>query len=135
VIFVTPGFRGQTRTRIRCVLRSSLTHMITHGTDMNVTSLIYNGVLYKIVKWLHHTKTTIQQPYLTRRQRSRPLTNSSRHPSCSSSCGTCSWPEGMWVHQGWAHIRSSFNKLWGIMCMSSLIVGLMWSVRLTKEDG
>jgi hypothetical protein len=25
----------------------------------------------------------------------------------------------MWVQQGWAHIRSSFNKLCGIMCMNS----------------
>jgi hypothetical protein len=32
------------------VLGSSLTHMMTHGTEMNVTSLIYNEVLYKIVK-------------------------------------------------------------------------------------
>jgi hypothetical protein len=42
---------------------------------------------------------------------------------------------GVWVQQGWAHIRSSLNKLWGLMCMSSLTVGLMWSVRLTKGDG
>jgi hypothetical protein len=32
------------------VLGSSLTHMMTHGTETNVTSLIYNEVLYKIVK-------------------------------------------------------------------------------------
>jgi hypothetical protein len=42
---VTPGFKGQTRARIKCVLGSSLTHMMTHGTETNVTSLIYNGVL------------------------------------------------------------------------------------------
>jgi type IV secretory pathway VirB3-like protein len=47
---VTPGFKGQTRARIKCVLGSSLTHMTTHGTKMNVTSLINNGVMYKIVK-------------------------------------------------------------------------------------
>jgi hypothetical protein len=46
---VTPGFRGQTRARIKCLLGSSLTHMMTHGTETNVTSLIYNGGLYKIV--------------------------------------------------------------------------------------
>jgi hypothetical protein len=28
----------------------SLTHMRTHDTETNVISLIYNGVLYKIVK-------------------------------------------------------------------------------------
>jgi hypothetical protein len=39
---VTPGFKGQTRARIKCVLGSSLTHMMTHGTEMNVTSLLYN---------------------------------------------------------------------------------------------
>jgi hypothetical protein len=32
------------------VLGSSLTHMMTHGTETNVTSLIYNRVLYKIDK-------------------------------------------------------------------------------------
>jgi hypothetical protein len=47
---VTPGFREQTRARLKCVLGSSLTHMMTHGTETNVTSLLYNGVLYKIVK-------------------------------------------------------------------------------------
>jgi hypothetical protein len=30
------------------VLGSSLTHMMTYGTETNFTSLIYNGVLYKI---------------------------------------------------------------------------------------
>ena len=39
---VTPGFRGQTRAQIKCMLGSSLTHMMTHGTKINVTSLIYN---------------------------------------------------------------------------------------------
>jgi hypothetical protein len=38
---VTPGFRGQTRVRLKCVLGSSLTHMTTHGTETNVTSLQY----------------------------------------------------------------------------------------------
>jgi hypothetical protein len=37
----------QTRARFTCVLGSSLTHMMTHGTETNVTSLIYKGVLYK----------------------------------------------------------------------------------------
>jgi hypothetical protein len=32
------------------VLGLSPTHMMTHDTEINVTSLIYNGVLYKIVK-------------------------------------------------------------------------------------
>jgi hypothetical protein len=63
-------------------------HMMTHGTETNVTSLIYNGALYKIVKYLHHMKTTIQQQKLTGRRRPRPLTNSSWHPSYASSCGT-----------------------------------------------
>jgi hypothetical protein len=47
---VTPGFKGQTQARIKCVLGSSLTHMMNHGTITNVTSLIYNGDLYKIDK-------------------------------------------------------------------------------------
>jgi hypothetical protein len=41
---------GQTLARFTCVLGSSLTHMMTHGTETNVTTLIYNRVLYKIVK-------------------------------------------------------------------------------------
>jgi hypothetical protein len=39
---VTPKFRGQTRACFKCVLGSSLTHMITHDTETNVTSLLYN---------------------------------------------------------------------------------------------
>jgi hypothetical protein len=46
-----PVFRGRKPEReIKCVLGSSPTHMMTHGTETNVTTLIYNGVLYKIVK-------------------------------------------------------------------------------------
>jgi hypothetical protein len=37
-----PDLGGQTQARFTCVLGSSLTHMMTHGTKMNVTSLIYN---------------------------------------------------------------------------------------------
>jgi hypothetical protein len=47
---VAPRFKGQTRARIKCVMGSSLTHMMTQGTETNVTYLIYNGVMYKIVK-------------------------------------------------------------------------------------
>jgi hypothetical protein len=39
---VTPEFRGQIRVRIKCVLGSSLTHLVTHGTETNVTYLLYN---------------------------------------------------------------------------------------------
>jgi hypothetical protein len=39
---VTPGFRGQTRVHLKCVLGSSLTHMMTHGIETNVTSLLYS---------------------------------------------------------------------------------------------
>jgi hypothetical protein len=35
--------------------------MMTRGTEMNVTTLIYNRVMYKIVK-LHHRKIAIHQP-------------------------------------------------------------------------
>jgi hypothetical protein len=37
-----PDLGGQTWARLTCVLGSSLTHMMTHGTEMNVTSLLYN---------------------------------------------------------------------------------------------
>jgi hypothetical protein len=39
---VTPGFKGKTRMRIKCVLGSSLTHMMTHGAEINVISLLHN---------------------------------------------------------------------------------------------
>jgi hypothetical protein len=45
-----PDLGGQTQARLTCVLGSSLTHMMTHGTETNATSLIYNGVMYKIDK-------------------------------------------------------------------------------------
>jgi hypothetical protein len=46
-----PGFRDTKPGReLHCVLGSSLTHMMTHATEKNVTSLIYNEVLYKIDK-------------------------------------------------------------------------------------
>jgi hypothetical protein len=32
------------------VCQDQVSHMMTHGIETNVTSLIYNGVLYKIVK-------------------------------------------------------------------------------------
>jgi hypothetical protein len=41
-VTVTPRFRGQTWARIKFVIGSSLTHTITHGTETNVTSLLYN---------------------------------------------------------------------------------------------
>jgi hypothetical protein len=45
-----PVLGVQTQALFTCVIGSSLTHMMTHGTETNVTSLIYNEVLYKIVK-------------------------------------------------------------------------------------
>jgi hypothetical protein len=45
-----PDLGVQTRACVKYVLGSSLTYMMTHGTETNVTSFIYNGVLYKIDK-------------------------------------------------------------------------------------
>jgi hypothetical protein len=59
-----------------------------------------------------------QMSKLTGRRRPRPLTNSSHHPPYASSCGTCSWTMGGVKQQGWAHIHSSLNKLWGIVGVS-----------------
>jgi hypothetical protein len=39
-------------------------------------------------------------PKLTGRRRPRHLTNTSQHPPCTSSCGTCSWPMGVWDSKG-----------------------------------
>jgi hypothetical protein len=54
-----------------------------------------------------------------------------RHCFCVSSFEGIFFLQGLrwrsmpptWVQQGWAHICSSLNKLWGIICMSSLTVG------------
>jgi hypothetical protein len=114
---------GSRARKAKCVLGLSLTHMMTHGTETNVTSLIYSWVLYKILNSYIMRRQRSSNTKLTGRRRPRPLTNSSQHPSYASSRGTFSWPRGMWVQQGWAHIRSSLNKLWGIMCMNSPKVG------------
>jgi hypothetical protein len=37
-----PDLGGQTRVRLTGVLESSLTHMMTHGIETNVTSLLFN---------------------------------------------------------------------------------------------
>ena len=51
------------------------------------------GVLYKINNYIIRRQRS-SNPKLTGRRRPRPLTNSSQHPPCASSCGTCSWPVG-----------------------------------------
>jgi hypothetical protein len=43
-IIVTPGSKGQTQVRLKYVIGSSLTHMMTHGTEMNFTSFLYNRI-------------------------------------------------------------------------------------------
>jgi hypothetical protein len=46
-----PGFRGvKTGGELYQVCWDQVTHTITHGAETNVTLLIYNGVLYKIIK-------------------------------------------------------------------------------------
>jgi hypothetical protein len=51
---VTPGFRGHQDPGVDIkspnVLGPSIIHMMTHCTKTNVTTLIYNRVMYKIVK-------------------------------------------------------------------------------------
>jgi hypothetical protein len=42
VILCHIQIEGQTQARLKCVLGSSLTHMMTHGTESNVTSLLNN---------------------------------------------------------------------------------------------
>ena len=51
------------------------------------------GVLYKINNYIIRRQRS-SNPKLTGRRRPRPLTNTSQHPPCASSCGTCSWPVG-----------------------------------------
>jgi hypothetical protein len=63
------------------------------------------GVLYKINNYIIRRQRS-SNPKLTGRRRSRSLTNTSQHPPCASSCGTCSWPIGGVRQQEWAHIRS-----------------------------
>jgi hypothetical protein len=47
------------------------------------------GVLYKINNYIIRRQQS-SNPKLTGRRRPRSLTNSSQHPPCASSCGTCS---------------------------------------------
>jgi hypothetical protein len=107
------------------VLGPSLTHMMNHGTGSNVTSLLYNrsSIQNKYINNYIKRRQWSSNPKLSGRRRPRPLTNISQHPPCASSCGTCSWPVGGVRQQEWAHIRSSLNKLWGIMCMNLAKVG------------
>jgi hypothetical protein len=51
------------------------------------------GVLYKINNYIIRRQRS-SNPKLTGRRRPRSLTNTSQHPPCASSCGTCSWPVG-----------------------------------------
>jgi hypothetical protein len=50
LVAVTLRFKGQTRTIIKCVLGSNLTHMVTHGIETNVTSSLYNKSFVQIAK-------------------------------------------------------------------------------------
>jgi hypothetical protein len=76
------------------------------------------GVLYKINNYIIWRQRS-SNPKLTRRRWPRPLMNTWQHTPCASTYGTCSWHMGGVRQQGWGHIRSSLNKLWGIMCMNS----------------
>jgi hypothetical protein len=100
------------------VLGPSLTHMMNHGTWSNVTSLLHNKSSIQNNNYIIRRQRS-SNPKLTGRRRPRSLTNTSQHPPSASSCGTYSWPVGGVRLQEWAHIRSSLNKLWGIMCMNS----------------
>ena len=53
------------------------------------------GVLYKINSYIIRRQRS-SKPKLTGRRRPRPLMNTSQHPPSASSCGTCSWPVGVW---------------------------------------
>jgi hypothetical protein len=53
------------------------------------------GVQYKINNYIIRRQRS-SNPKLTGRRRPRPLTNTSQHPPSASSCGTCSWPVGVW---------------------------------------
>jgi hypothetical protein len=63
--------------------------MMNHGKETNVTTLLYNrsSVQNKSNNYIAKRQRS-SNPKLTGRRRPRPLTNSSQHPPCASSCGT-----------------------------------------------
>jgi hypothetical protein len=89
----------------------------------NVTSLLYNRSFVQITKYLHHKKTIIPCNHSWLGDDDLDLSR--------IHCDLLDAPHlvvpvldlGVWVQQGRAHMHSSLNKLWGIMCMSSLTVG------------
>ena len=106
----------------RCAGTKSHTYDEIMAQDRMSHLYYITGVLYKINNYIIRRQRS-SNPKLTGRRRPRPLTNSSQHLPWASSCSTWSWPVVYVRQQEWAHIRSSLNKLWGIMCMNSPKVG------------
>ena len=120
-----PGFRAPSprREHKHQMCWDQVSHIWWIMAQDRMSHLYYiTRVLYKINNYIIRRQRS-SNPKLTGRRRPRPLTKSSQHPPCASSCGTCSWPVGGVKQQEWAHMRSSLNKLWGIMCMNSPKVG------------
>jgi hypothetical protein len=120
-----PGFRGPKpgREHNHQVCWDQVSHIWWIMAQDRMSHLYYIiGILYKINNYIIRRQRS-SNPKLTRRRWPRPLTNSSHHPPCASSCGTCSLPMGGCETARVSSHRSSLNKLWGIMCMNSPKVG------------
>jgi hypothetical protein len=115
------------QARIKCD-DSNLTHIMTHGTETNVTYLLYNRSSvqnsYIITSYQDDNPATKVDWETTPRPRRTPHSNLPPSPPT--------------LHLGWFIARVSSQKfiaqqVWGIMCMSSLTVGLMYSVKLINK--
>ena len=91
-----PGFRGPKpgREHKHQVCWDQVSHIWCIVAQDRMSHLYYiTEVLYKINNYIIRRQRS-SNPKLSGRRRPRPLTNSSQHPPCASSCGTCSWPVG-----------------------------------------
>jgi hypothetical protein len=91
-----PGFRGSKpgREHNHQVCWDQVSHIWWIMAHDRMSHLYYIiGFLYKINNYIIRRQRS-SNLQLTGRRRPRPLTNSSQHPPCASSCGTCSWPVG-----------------------------------------
>jgi hypothetical protein len=121
-LFVTPGFEGKPGRELNVCL-DQVSHIWWLMVQKRMSHLYYIiEVMYKIAKYLHHMKTTILRNHSWLGDDGLDLYELIVTYFMLLILAVLVLHLGVWVQQGWAHIRSSLNKLWGIMCMSSLTV-------------
>jgi hypothetical protein len=117
------------------VCKDQVSHIWWIMAHDRMSHLYYTiGLLYKINNYIIR-RQRFSNPKLTGRRRPRLLTNSSQHPPCASSCGTCSWPVG-WCETARVSSHTFIaQRVVGNNVHELAKGGSSRSVRLTKEDG